>query len=92
MFETQSLIRRKYYIISKDMDWFVQADESDYSLTSEIEVASSFYDKEKAFEVCSKCNKMGMNVKVVKIQIKYSMWNGSVTQWKTGFNYKIRRR
>lgn len=81
MFETNiPIIRRKYYIMSIDMDWFVQKDDSDYSFTSEIEVALHLYDKNKAFKICDLCNKNGMNVKVVKIERKYSLWNDVVTR------------
>lgn len=79
MFETDiPLIRRKYYLISEDMDWFIQEDENDYSFTGEIEVAFNTFNKDKAFTVCDLCNEKGMKVKIVKIEIKYSVWNDSI--------------
>ena len=73
------MIRNKYYIMSKDQDWFVKNNVGeDFNFTGELDVAFNTYSKEQAFDICDVCNKSGMNVKVVILSASYTMWNRCV--------------
>lgn len=80
MFSTDvPIARHKYYIMTNDMDWFVQArTDEECVLIGDIDGAFHTYSEENAFRICDKCNELGMDVKVVILREEITLWNENV--------------
>lgn len=75
------MARHPYYVMTTDMDWFVQIrTDGECLLTGDIDAAFHTYNKDKAFRIFDKCNVNGMNVKVVILRNEITLWNGDVTR------------
>lgn len=62
-----------YYVVDIEEDWYIKGSDDHYEMlyTGDLDTAFRTQNKDTAFQVSDKCNKNGMETKVIIVNDKF---------------------